>query len=237
MKERKNVLNKKVIIKKITQNLKIDPPDEFESPYLKKSAILILLVEKDSQLKIIMTSRSSKLNNHTGEMSFPGGKFDVYLDYDLKHTAIRETVEEIGIEKNKISILGRLNDLPTITGYLIRPFIGILDWNDSDNFAINHQEVAHLVEIPLNYLLRKNLFTETPMKIFEGTTIPLLSFDFKDPNINKIFHIWGASAHILAEFLKKIFEIDNISNKYKRPNISEINDYFKKKLKGKNLPH
>lgn len=237
MKERKNDLNKKEIIKKITQNLKNDPPLEFESLYLKKSAILFLLLEKSSQFSIIMTSRSSKLNNHTGEMSFPGGRFDFNLDKNLKDTAIRETVEEIGIEKNKITILGRLNDLPTITGYLIRPFVGILEMESYDNFVINHQEVDHLVEIPLNFLLKEYLFTETPMKIFADTIIPLLSFDYIDPNFDKTFHIWGASAHILAEFLKKIFKIDDTSKKYKRPTISEINDYFKKKLKGKDLPH
>ena len=242
MKERKKKfqefeLQTPELVNLITTKLHDSNLREFTSSFLKKSAVIILLHEWNSQLHIIMTSRSSKLNNHKGEMSFPGGRFDRNLDKSLRDTAIRETVEEIGISDTSIKLLGQLNDLPTITGYLIKPFVGILSLDSSHTFKINHQEVEHLVKIPLNFLFTENLFTETPMKMFAAAVIPLLSFDYFDPHLEKKFHIWGASAHLLAEFLKKIFDIEVMSNNYRRPSLAELNEYFKKKLKGKNLPH
>jgi 8-oxo-dGTP pyrophosphatase MutT (NUDIX family) len=226
--EKQNALDGEIIRKKLAA-VEIH---KIESFYLKSSSVLILLYPSGSTFKIIMTARSSKLNSHTGEMSFPGGRFDPNLDKTLKMTALRETYEEIGVPHTSIEILGRLDDLPTMTGYIIRPFVGLIQKDNWRGFTINKEEVENLVKIPIDFLTRENLFKETQFKAFSETVLPLLSFDFNDSELNKTYHIWGASAHLLAEFLKKVYNIQVFSQNYQRPSISEITTFIKKK-KGK----
>lgn len=74
------------------------------------SGVLLLLFEKNNELHIAFTQRKQYEGVHSGQMSFPGGKKDV-TDLDLRETALRETFEEIGIERNKIEIIGSLSEL------------------------------------------------------------------------------------------------------------------------------
>jgi len=199
-------------------------PKKLDIPELKKSAILIPIYPVSKSYQIIMTSRSKKLNHHRGEMSFPGGKFDPFKDKSLKDTVLRETYEEIGVSQKNIKILGRLDDFPTFTGFIIRPFIGIIqNFNESD-FKINKNEVSDLIKIPFEFLLKKNLFTEIPFSFKSGKEIFVLSFNYIDPILKKKFTIWGASAHILTRFLERLYDIKVTSDKYYRPSISEIRE-------------
>ena len=200
-------------------------PKELDIPELKKSAILILIYPKSNSFHILMTARSRKLNHHRGEMSFPGGKFDSSSDITLKDTALRETYEEIGIHKNNIEILGSLDDFPTFTGYIIRPYIGVIKNSDKIDFKINQNEVSDLVEIPIEFLVRENLFTEIPFSSKSGNKIYVLSFNYIDPITKKKFTIWGASAHILTRFLKRVYNLKVTSDKYHRPSLIGIKEF------------
>ncbi len=210
-----------LLIKKLNQF----QPKELDIPELKKSAILILIYPKDNSFQILMTARSRKLNHHRGEMSFPGGKFDPSTDDTLKDTALRETYEEIGIQKEDIEILGNLDDFPTFTGYTIRPFIGVIKNPENIDFKINHSEVSDLVKIPIDFLVRENLFTEIPFSNRSGKKIFVLSFNFIDSLTKKQFTIWGASAHILTRFLKRIYDLKVTSDKYHRPSLNVIKEF------------
>ena len=200
-------------------------PKELDIPELKKSAILIPIYPKFNSFHILMTARSRKLNHHRGEMSFPGGKFDSSSDITLKDTALRETYEEIGIHKNNIEILGSLDDFPTFTGYIIRPYIGVINNPDKIDFKINQNEVSDLVEIPIEFLVRENLFTEIPFSSKSGKIIYVLSFNYIDPITKKKFTIWGASAHILTRFLKRVYNLKVTSDKYHRPSLNVIKEF------------
>ena len=173
-----------------------------------------------------MTGRSPKLKHHTGEMSFPGGKFDPKVDNSLKDTALRETYEEIGVSPEKINIIGNLDDLPTLTGWTIRVFVGLLDIPPDFKFSINKEEVAALVKIPIEYISTENLFYKIPFP--KDHNFSMLCFDYKDPELNQNFKIWGASAHMLQEFLKKLYNIVVINPEYKRPTLNECLDALKK---------
>ena len=122
--------NKKFNHSLIEENLANYSPLELDSPDLIKSAVLILIKPTYSSYNIIVTERSSRLKHHRGEMSFPGGRLDLKIDKSLQDTALRETYEEIGINQDKIKIIGRLDDLPTLTGFVIRPYIGLIKTNN-----------------------------------------------------------------------------------------------------------
>ena len=211
-------------------------PYQYETQELRNSAVLIPVlpvVSNKSQsnpanysYQLVMTGRSPKLKHHTGEMSFPGGKFDPKVDNSLKDTALRETYEEIGVSPEKINIIGNLDDLPTLTGWTIRVFVGLLDIPPDFKFSINKEEVAALVKIPIEYISTENLFYKIPFP--KDHNFSMLCFDYKDPELNQNFKIWGASAHMLQEFLKKLYNIVVINPEYKRPTLNECLDALKK---------
>jgi len=211
----------RLIFKKLDQF----QPKKLNITELKKSAILIPIYPEAKSFQILMTARSKKLNHHRGEMSFPGGKFDPSTDITLKDTALRETYEEIGIHKNNIEILGSLDDFPTFTGYTIRSFIGVIKNPEKIEFKINHNEVSDLLKIPIEFLVREKLFTEIPFSNKEGKKIFVLSFNYIDPITKKKFTIWGASAHILTRFLKKVYNLKVTSDNYHRPSLSVIKEF------------
>ena len=204
-------------------------PLELDSSELIKSAVLIPIKPTDSGYNIIVTERSSRLKHHRGEMSFPGGRFDTKIDKSLQDTALRETFEEIGIKQNEVNIIGRLDDLPTLTGFLIRPYVGLLRNNNEIKFRLNYKEVSELIEIPIEYLGQNNLFYEISFpKDPENCT--MLCFNYEDPPTSHKFKIWGATAHMLQEFLKKLYNIIVITPEYHRPILEECHEFVKKKL-------
>ena len=212
----------------IEQKLGNFPPLELKSSILKKSAVIIPIKPTKSSYNIIFTSRSPKLKHHTGEMSFPGGTFDSNLDNILQDTALREIYEEIGIIRENLKIIGRLDDLPTLTGFIIRPFVSLIKNKNEIKFKINHNEVAELVEIPIEYIAQKNLFYEIPFPKYPKNW-KMLCFKYREPNTNNIFNIWGATAHMLQEFMKKLYEIKVITPEYKRPTLPECVEFLQKK--------
>jgi len=175
-------------VSKIENQLKKFDVYQYETKELRNSAVLIPIFPVHStssdypgfpSYQIIMTGRSPKLKHHTGEMSFPGGKFDPKQDNSLKDTALRETYEEIGVAPENIRIIGNLDDLPTLTGWTIRVFVGILDIPQDFKFTINQEEVSALVKIPIEYIIQDNLFYKIPFP--KDPNFSMLCFDYKDP--------------------------------------------------------
>ncbi len=162
------------------------------------SAVLFLLFKKGTDYHVLFTKRSDKVAHHKGEISFPGGTVDPG-DADRLHTALREGREEIGISPRDITILGRLDDMVTVTtGFVISPFVGTIPY--PYQFAINRDEIAELIFAPLETLVEQygTAAAETPEA--ERTSAEL-SFHVRG-NI-----IWGATARILRQFLDLLLAI------------------------------
>lgn len=207
------------------------------------SAVLVILLPTQNELSLILTARSSNLNHHAGEMSFPGGRYDPTQDTDFIATALREVEEEIGIRSNYLEVLGELNYLPTITGYCIHPYIAWYHGPIPIYYQINQDEVSEVVEIPLSFLKNMEKFSLKTHYIKKKASFSTLHFDFTQnmvTNTNSFeniphqinspkFHVWGATAHILADFLKVGFEINKIPEGYFRPNPEDIEKYLQKK--------
>lgn len=89
--------------------------------HLRKASVLIGFVEREHGLNIIFTRRARHLKHHPGQISFPGGKYEA-SDSNLAETALRETFEEVGIDRNKIEIFGQMPELVTISKFTVTPF-------------------------------------------------------------------------------------------------------------------
>ncbi|MHA1805616.1 MAG: NUDIX hydrolase [Promethearchaeota archaeon] len=169
--------------------------------------------------EIIVIHRSDKGFKHRGEMSFPGGKFDVVKDKTLKDTALRECEEEIGVPRSKIKILGCLHDFPTLTKFIITPFVGVIDKNQE--LIRDKREVQAIVRVPINFFLDKNNFHEKVFEI-EEVKFPIFYFNYFAPRTNKKYTIWGATGYMIAAFLELVYDIRLSSLSIKRFGIDKI---------------
>jgi 8-oxo-dGTP pyrophosphatase MutT (NUDIX family) len=137
---------------------------------------------------ILLTKRSSALTSHSGEISFPGGKF-TRDDKLLYYTAIRETKEEVGLDFTEEDISGRLEAVKTLTSnYIIVPYITVQDKIPKPR--ILYDEVQKVLDVPLVGVLK----TIAPDKV-HGYLSRRDNFKFKYKNEV----IWGATARILKQ--------------------------------------
>jgi len=114
------------------------------------AAVLIPLVNRPGGLQVLLTQRSAALPDHPGQISFPGGHVEP-IDTSLAATALREASEEVGLPSSRVSILGRLPEYETVTGYRVTAVIG---WVEPPFTLLPDPiEVADVFEVPLAFLL------------------------------------------------------------------------------------
>lgn len=157
------------------------------------AAVLVPLYLDGGELHAVFTKRREDLRRHPGEISFPGGRVDAE-DSDLRHTALREAEEEIGLPPDAVELLGALQPTPTIaTGYSVYPFVGLIE--PGRQWELSAREVAAVLELPLRALLegyaRKRL-------VRRGLPIRTDTYTVGE-NL-----IWGATARMLADLFDRI---------------------------------
>jgi 8-oxo-dGTP pyrophosphatase MutT (NUDIX family) len=157
----------------------------------REGAVLILFYERKGELYFPLIQRPDYDGVHAKQMSFPGGKRDLE-DADLIATALRETHEEIGVDSDKIEVIGSLSELYIIaSNFNVLPTIGVID--TLPNFIADEREVDEIIEVRLADLLDDAQQKEKPMTILQGITINAPYFHLG----GKV--VWGATAMILAE--------------------------------------
>ena len=164
----------------------------------RKSAVLLLLYPKDNILHIAYFKRPEYDGPHSGQIAFPGGKFE-NIDKNLQETALRETYEEFGISPQKIQILGSLTNLfIPVSNSEVTPFIGFI--SETPHFIPNKDEVQYIIEMPLFSILNP-LFKTSLIKQRRGLEIetPMYTFNHEE--------IWGATAMITSEFEEILISI------------------------------
>ena len=130
---------------------------------------------------------------HSGQIGFPGGKPEAE-DLDLQHTALRETMEEIGVQPEAIQIITSLSEvyIPP-SNYNVFPFIGIT--NETPDFKLQISEVESVIEVSLKSLMNPKHQIITTVKTSYGLSVSVPAFNFNG-------HIvWGATAMILTEII------------------------------------
>lgn len=164
-----------------------------------KSAVSFIIYEKNEELFFILMQRPFYPGVHGGQVSLPGGKMEE-IDTDLVQTAIRESEEEIGLEKENFKLLGQLTPVfIPVSNFLVQPYVFF--YNTVPHFKPDHREVLEVFDFPLSSLLQNNIIEYTDLDIDYKTKIKdVPHFRIK----NKI--VWGATAMILNEF-RWIFNI------------------------------
>lgn len=164
-------------------------PDMGRPDDLLHAAVLVPLVNHGDGVRVLLTQRTDHLNDHAGQISFPGGKIDPEDNGDPVTAALRETEEEIGIPRSDIEIVARLDDYETRTGFLVTPIVGFIEppyEAEPDEF-----EVAEVFEVPLNFLVDP-ANREKHSRVYEGKPRYFYVMPYKDR------YIWGATAGMLV---------------------------------------
>lgn len=184
------------MIERIHDRLRAYEPRRLHEPGLPRAAVLLPLYDPGDQPHVLFTVRSELVEHHKGQISFPGGGFDEG-DGDLAHTAVRETWEEIGVAMNHVEILGELDEMVTVSNFLVRPFVGRITQPGPYPFAHSEIEVAEILEVPLSHLQDEaNMVVEE--REYQGRAVQAYSYVFRE------HLIWGATARILKQFLELI---------------------------------
>jgi len=161
----------------------------------RQAAVIVPLLQKDGQWHVLLTQRSQELLEHRGQVAYPGGAREED-DENLQWTALREMHEEIGVRPHDVQILGSLGDMPIITGYMVRLFVGEIPW--PYELKVNSYEVESAFIVPLDWLADPRHRT-IQYRTYVGREIPVIFFDQYDG-----YQLWGASAEMTLAFLSAL---------------------------------
>ena len=169
----------------------LEPPPELTK--INQAGVLLLLFPEGDKLKTIFIRRPSSMKNHASQIAFPGGQFEP-TDRNLMATALREAVEEVGINSDHVEIIGKLSPLYVrVSNFAIQAFIG---WSQTiPLFKIDNTEVADFHIFSINDLANPVSFQNQKVNTTFGIT------EFPGFKVDDVF-IWGATAMILAEFIE-----------------------------------
>ena len=159
------------------------------------AAVLVPLYLDGGRLHAVFTRRRDDLRRHAGEISFPGGRQDPG-EADLRRTALREAEEEIGLPDEAVELIGALQPTPTIaTNYAVYPFVGLIE--PGRTWTPSAAEVDAVLELPLD-----RLRAGSERRRLRRRGVPFRT----DVYVVDEHLIWGATARILADLLRRIPE-------------------------------
>ena len=160
---------------------------------VRPAAVLIPVVDHPEPT-VLLTQRAAHLNEHAGQISFPGGKIDA-TDASPLDAALREAEEEIGLKRDFIDPVGYLDLYATGFGFRILPTVARV--RPGFTLTINHSEVDDAFEVPLSFLMNPANH-QVHSKEFRG----MERFYYAMPFAER--YIWGATAGILRVLYERI---------------------------------
>jgi 8-oxo-dGTP pyrophosphatase MutT (NUDIX family) len=156
------------------------------------AGVLATVLSREGEPHVLFTKRADHLGEHPGQMSFPGGSREP-SDDDLEATARREGEEEIGLRDEEITTVGRLDDITTVTGYAIRPFVAEVPDRE---YVPNENEVAEIAVLSVEKLVDlANYESERREHPHRGDV--RLHFFHVDG-----YTVWGATGRLLVQLLE-----------------------------------
>lgn len=170
--------------------------DRVLSGRAKPASVLVPLVARDDEVFVWLIRRTETMTNHRGQVAFPGGKRDPE-DRDARATALREVHEELGFPPDSIDVLGRLDDVPTTSGFVISPWVGWLE----DDLAPrpNESEIARAFCVPLAAFV----FERARPQFFRGKGLTRIVPSWHvDGEI-----VWGATGRIMGAFASLVRDV------------------------------
>lgn len=164
--------------------------DQLDHSKINTAGVMALFFQQNNLPHLVLIERATSRGVHSGQIAFPGGRREID-DLDFKHTALRETEEEIGLPANDIEVLGGFSPLyiPP-SNFLVHPFVGL--YHQAPTFIPQPSEVAQVIPIDFNLLIHDSAIVEQAIKV-RGFNMTVPTF-----LINGIT-IWGATAMMLSE--------------------------------------
>lgn len=176
---------------------------------LKKSAVTILLCEEEGKTSIIFEVRALKLRNQPGDICLPGGKIEE--GETPEEAAIRETMEELNLQRRDLGFIGEMDYLVTPYGFIMYPFI--VKVNKSE-ITPNENEVDHIFKVPVEFFIENppiNFEVSLTSNPSEGFPYHLIKngrdYKFRTGRVIQYFYqyknyvIWGFTALIIKSFI------------------------------------
>lgn len=152
------------------------------------AAVLVPIVGREDGLTVLLTRRSEDLAVHKGQISFPGGGVEEE-DVDHIQTALRETEEEIGLAREHVEVIGRLDSYTTRTGFEVTPVVGLI--RPPFEVMPDPVEVAEIFEVPLSFILDPANH-ERHSRAWEQSVRYFWAMPYQQ------YYIWGATAGMLV---------------------------------------
>jgi 8-oxo-dGTP pyrophosphatase MutT (NUDIX family) len=166
----------------------LNPGMTLPSTALRPAAVLVPLIDRAEGMSVLLTQRTPHLSAHAGQISFPGGRIEE-TDADATEAALRETEEEVGLTRDHVTVIGRLDTYVTGTGFEITPVVGIV--KVPFPLVIDPFEVSEVFEVPLSFIVNPSNHRRM-MREFEQRTRVFFVLPFENRNI------WGATAGMLV---------------------------------------
>jgi len=159
-----------------------------------------VLVQRESGWHVILTQRPETMPSHPGQIAFPGGKRE--FGETTLNAALRETEEEIGLDRQFVTIIGRLPSFDAVSKFRITPFIGLID--PAAPMAADPHEVADMFEVPLSFLMDADNHVERSV-FFDDKDHVLIDMPYT--GADGIYrNIWGMTAMMMYRLYQRGFE-------------------------------
>jgi 8-oxo-dGTP pyrophosphatase MutT (NUDIX family) len=158
------------------------------------AAVLVPIINRAEGLQVLLTQRTSHLSDHAGQISFPGGRVEAE-DASREDTALRETEEEIGLSRARITVVGRLPLYEIPSGFRITPVVG---WVEPPfELALDPFEVACAFEAPLEHFADPARYQRREYR-FRGRHRHYMAIPYQGR------YIWGATAGMLYSLARML---------------------------------
>lgn len=161
----------------------------------KLSAVLCLLYPERSGLHMLLMKRMEDGRAHSGQVSFPGGRYEPDVDKDMLATALREANEEVGIDPEEVDVIGALTSLYIpVSNFNVFPYVGFT--REKPRLHLSIDEVSYTIETPVRHLLDdgNKMTTDVSSPAMPGLIKNVRAYKLQDEGI-----IWGATAMMISE--------------------------------------
>lgn len=165
----------------------------------REAAVLIGVVTRPNGPSVLLTQRTAHLRRHAGQVAFPGGRAEP-SDGSPAATALREAHEEVGLDPDRVEVLGLMPEYRTGTGYAVTPVVALVD--PAHDLVPDPNEVAQAFEVPLSYLMdpanhqRRSYQWQDAQRWF-------YAMPWRDPDPGRgEYLIWGATAGMLRNLYR-----------------------------------
>lgn len=158
----------------------------------KPAAVLVPVVARSAGLSLLLTERAAHLNTHAGQVAFPGGRIEP--GESARDAALRESLEEIGLDPAFVKPLGFLPPYFSGTGFRVQPLVGLV--SPQASYVPDPNEVGRVFEVPLSQVLDVTRYRKGTI-FWRGRERTFYSLDYPDA------YIWGVTAGILRSFAER----------------------------------